>query len=252
METEIGNRGSKSIIGMPIHTFVIIVNEQRVDGSWWEKYKNKCISHLRCTLLGLEINFKVSYFPVGGPQCEALRAGEPRGLIHIPLLRYGNETEKIQTYISYSTKIRVPWAKKKLFCVLHPPPLLPPMKTPRGPIHSMAKAMEWIGFLGGKNFHRREEGENHKLDPWFLSGFIDGEGCFVCSIREDKNLKLVPSPPLAPPIDWRYGGGGRGPAGPHRGPPAGVTSWAAFSIKSTWEGSTTFRTDKKFSRWSNL
>ena len=122
METEIGNRGSKSIIGMPIHTFVIIVNEQRVDGSWWEKYKNKCISHLRCTLLGLEINFKVSYFPVGGPQCEALRAGEPRGLIHIPLLRYGNETEKIQTYISYSTKIRVPWAKKKLFCVLHPPP----------------------------------------------------------------------------------------------------------------------------------
>ena len=100
METEIGNRGSKSIIGMPIHTFVIIVNEQRVDGSWWEKYKNKCISHLRCTLLGLEINFKVSYFPVGGPQCEALRAGEPRGLIHIPLLRYGNETEKIQTYIS--------------------------------------------------------------------------------------------------------------------------------------------------------
>ena len=58
METEIGNRGSKSIIGMPIHTFVIIVNEQRVDGSWWEKYKNtrpkihKCISHLRCILMG--------------------------------------------------------------------------------------------------------------------------------------------------------------------------------------------------------
>ena len=51
METEIGNRGSKSIIGMPIYTLVIIVNEQRVDGSWWEKSKNKCISHLRCTLL---------------------------------------------------------------------------------------------------------------------------------------------------------------------------------------------------------
>ena len=40
METEIGNRGSKSIIGMPIHTFVIIVKEQRVDGSWWEKFSN--------------------------------------------------------------------------------------------------------------------------------------------------------------------------------------------------------------------
>ena len=109
METEIGNRGSKSIIGMSIHTFVIIVNEQRVDGSWWEKSKNKCISHLRCTLLGLEINFKVSFFPVGGPKSrKALRAGEPRGLIPIPLSRYGNETEKIKTYINYSTKIRVP------------------------------------------------------------------------------------------------------------------------------------------------
>ena len=68
METEIGNRGSKSIIGMPIHTFVIIVNEQRVEGSWWEKYKNtwpkihKCISHLRCTLMGFERNYKVSSF----------------------------------------------------------------------------------------------------------------------------------------------------------------------------------------------
>ena len=40
METEIGNRGSKSIIVCPIHTFVIIVKEQRVDGSWWEKFSH--------------------------------------------------------------------------------------------------------------------------------------------------------------------------------------------------------------------
>ena len=178
IETEIGNRGSKSIIGMPIHTFVIIVNEQRVDGSWWEKYKNKCISRLRCTLLGFERNFKVSYFSVGSPQCKALRAGEAWGLIPIPLLRYGNETEKIKTYISYSTKIRVPWAKKELFCVLHP--LLPPMKT-----FAFGKPI----FIGGRR------GENHKLDPWFLSGFIDGEGCFVCSI-----------PPPPPRVPGRGGG----------------------------------------------
>ena len=40
METEIGNHGSKSIIAVTlktIHTFTIIVNEQRVDGSRWEK-----------------------------------------------------------------------------------------------------------------------------------------------------------------------------------------------------------------------
>ena len=152
METEIGNRGSKSIIGMPIHTFVIIVNEQRVDGSWWEKYKNKCISRLRCTLLGFDRNFKVSYFSVGSPQCKALRGGEPWGLIPIPLLRYGNETEKIKTYISYSTKIRVPWAKKKVVL--------------------------------------RYSLENFQLDPWWVTGFVDGEGCFHVSITKNPKLKV--------------------------------------------------------------
>ena len=88
---------------------------------------------------------------MGGPKSlKALRDGEPRGLIPILLFKYGNETEKIKTYISYFTNIRVPWAKKKLFCVIHP--LLPPMKT--------------FAF-GRKSFHSREEGsgENYKLDP---------------------------------------------------------------------------------------
>ena len=65
METEIGNRGSKLIIVCPIHTFVIIVKEQRVDGSWWEKFSNtrpkinQCFSHLRCILVGFERNYRV-------------------------------------------------------------------------------------------------------------------------------------------------------------------------------------------------
>ena len=158
METEIGNRGSKSIIGMPIHTFVIIVNEQRVDGSWWEKYKNKCISHLRCTLLGLEINFKVSFFPVGGPKSrKALRDGEPIGLIPIPLFKYGNETEKIKTYIEikrfYSSKFHQSYIEKHNLCT---------------PLH-----------------------------PWFITGFSDAEGCISVSIFEDHNYKagfrVIPS-----------------------------------------------------------
>ena len=74
METEIGNRGSKSIIVCPnkqfIHKLLIIVKEQRVDGSWWEKswFSNtrpsiisQYFSYLRCTLMGLEINYHVSY-----------------------------------------------------------------------------------------------------------------------------------------------------------------------------------------------
>ena len=67
METEISNRGSKLIIVVClIHIFVIIIKEQRVDGSWWKKYKNtwhpimlKCFFHLRCTLMNLEINYPV-------------------------------------------------------------------------------------------------------------------------------------------------------------------------------------------------
>ena len=65
METEIGNRGSKLIIVWPIHTFVIIIKEQRVDGSWWEKFSNtrpkinQCFSHLRCILMGFERNYQV-------------------------------------------------------------------------------------------------------------------------------------------------------------------------------------------------
>ena len=74
METEIGNRGSKSIIICPnkqfIHKLVVVVKEQRVDGSWWEKswFSNtippiisQYFSHLRSTLRGFERNYQVSY-----------------------------------------------------------------------------------------------------------------------------------------------------------------------------------------------
>ena len=65
MEIEIGNRGSKLIIVCSIHTFVIIIKEQRVYGSWWEKFSNtrpkinQCFSHLRCILMGFERNYQV-------------------------------------------------------------------------------------------------------------------------------------------------------------------------------------------------
>ena len=113
METEIGNHGSKSIIGMPIHTFVIIVNEQRVDGSWWEKYKNtrpkihKCTSHLRYTLMGFERNYQVSFL-----------------------------FNEIHTYRGYSTQQKV---------LLH---------------------------------------------PWFVTGFVDGEGSFMINIVKNDKMKI--------------------------------------------------------------
>ena len=123
METEIGNRGSKLIIVCPIHTFVIIVNEQRVDGSWWEKISNtwpkikgvQCFSHLRCILVGFQRNYRV------------LSLSKQR-----------------HTYIGYST-----------------------LAT-----------------------QCRSDHETCKLNPNWVTGFVDGEGCFTVSIYQRKDLKL--------------------------------------------------------------
>jgi hypothetical protein len=28
------------------------------------------------------------------------------------------------------------------------------------------------------------------IDPWFLTGFVDAEGCFLIRVRKNNNLKL--------------------------------------------------------------
>jgi len=123
METEIGNRGSKLIIGMPIHTFVIILMEQRVDGSWWEKFSNtrpkinQGFSHLRCILMGFERNYQVSSL-----------------------------SKQRHTYRGYST------SNKKVVL--------------------------------------RSSLENFKLYPWWVTGFVDGEGCFHVEVRKNLSSKL--------------------------------------------------------------
>ena len=133
VETEIGNHGSKSIIVVSVtYTFVIIVNEQWVDGSRWEKFSNtrpkinQCFSHLRCILMGFERNYQV------------LSLSKQR-----------------HTYRSYTTyKDSLPVDKINLA------------------LTSSAK---------------------EKINPWFVTGFVDGEGSFHVSVRKNKNYKL----------DWR-------------------------------------------------
>ena len=96
------------------------------------------------------------------------------------------------------------------------------------------------------------------IDPNWLAGFTSGEGCFLV-IVERSTTKIAPiPPPLTPPLEWRYrgggivpsppspplewrygdpyplaGAGGRGPAGPHRGPPAGMRCKISFPIDPT-------------------
>jgi hypothetical protein len=63
IENEMGYRGSKSIAGLNIpqaKNKPVIVKEQRVDGSYIERWSKKNnISMLRCTLMGFERNYQV-------------------------------------------------------------------------------------------------------------------------------------------------------------------------------------------------
>ena len=34
------------------------------------------------------------------------------------------------------------------------------------------------------------EKENVKFNPWYITGFVDGEGCFQISILKNENLKV--------------------------------------------------------------
>ena len=91
-EREIDYRGSKSIIAVcPIHTFVIIVKEQRIDGSWRKKYNTlapRCFFRLRFILVGFERNYQIK-----------------------------NLSKLINMYRSYTSKAVVPECKGNLYNV---------------------------------------------------------------------------------------------------------------------------------------
>ena len=150
METEIGNHGSKSIIVCPIHTFVIFVKEQRVDGSWLEKswFKNngsrplsikrerswvtflkersiisQFLFNLRCILMGFESNYQVS--SLSYPKC---------------------------TYKFFTTLIVNGDSHKNNT-------LLAPIRT-------------------------------QKIHPWFITGFTDGEGNFSISVTKNNKSSI--------------------------------------------------------------
>ena len=130
METEIGNHGSKSIIVVSItHTFVIIVNEQRVDGSWWEKFSNpipkinQCFSHLRCILRGFERNYQV--------------------------LSLSKQRHTYRCYTTYKDSL--------------------PVDKINLALTSSAK---------------------EKINPWFITGFTDGEGNFSISVTKNNKSSI--------------------------------------------------------------
>ena len=193
IERKIDYRGSKSIIAVGTHLICvpaksIVVKEQRVYGSWREKYntfpapscffqffikKNwSSFSRLRCTLMGFERNYKIR--------------------IHFNQIH-------MQERLFYSYK-----AQTKSFV--------------------------------------EKQNLTHKMNPWFVTGFVDGEGCFLINMYKDnlnstgwrvklrfaialhvKDKSLLQEiqsylvPPLPPP-----GGRGGDQRGPTGDPPPGV------------------------------
>ena len=104
-ERKIDYRGSKSIIAVcPIHTFDIIVKEQRVDGSSWEKPKNiatpsasKSFSHVRCTLTGFERKGPPATSQGFAPSGMFMRQPN-RSLINYQVRILSNQINKLKKY----------------------------------------------------------------------------------------------------------------------------------------------------------
>jgi hypothetical protein len=125
-ETEMGYRGSKSVICESI-----AVKEQRVYGSWWGILSSNNVSHLRCILTGFERNYQVKI---------------PSNQIVIRYRCYS--TTKCNSRLNIKHNLN-----------LDPSGVL---RLGRGPA---------------------------ELDPNFITGFTDGEGCFTLSITKSNQIR---------------------------------------------------------------
>ena len=72
-------------------------------------------------------------------------------------------------------------------------------------LHSSVSSQKSVGVFRNKRFFstslqnarlvltpivRKDDGEKSKLDTWWVTGFADGESCFLVHLREKKNLKF--------------------------------------------------------------
>nr|YP_008964973.1 LAGLIDADG endonuclease [Annulohypoxylon stygium]AHB33532.1 LAGLIDADG endonuclease [Annulohypoxylon stygium] len=135
METEIGNRGSKSIVYLitflPSQIKYIIVKEQRVDGSCIElnTFKDENVPMLRCTLAGLE---------------RGCRNINKSILINTDL--FSKITESSQNRI-------------------------------------LSNQLNNVRFYSSMN----KAGTRSNINPWFLTGFADGEASFLVNVYKSSS-----------------------------------------------------------------
>ena len=90
--------------------------------------------------------------PVGGPQCKALLR-VPTGLMDLPI------------------------------------PVHPPLSGYGNETKQILTSRNYSAYKIAP-LHRPSEQENFQLDPNWVTGFVDGEGCFTVTVREKKNFHL--------------------------------------------------------------
>ena len=125
IEREMEYRGSKSIANFiypNTNSKVVIVKEQRVDGSYTGTRCTKISPVLRCTLMGLERGYQVR----------------------------APSNQEQSRYYSINT-----------------------LNLPSGNID--------------KPLHSTADSITHTLNPWFITGFTDAEGCFSIYVRNKSN-----------------------------------------------------------------
>jgi len=176
-EKNVGNRGSKSVIFNNI-----AVKEQRVYGSWCGK-----LSHLRFTLMGLERDYQVKI-----PSNQIIQ----RRLYSTTELAF-NDYNNIEKF----PQLNEPWFITGFTdaegCFLILIRKSPRNKLPIGRQSRSRSGGPWSGPLQvrARSFYTLTTASNLTsvnnpiMNPWFVTGFTDGEGCFWIDVYKDNAYK---------------------------------------------------------------
>jgi len=157
METEMGNRGSKSgSFGLPEP-----VKEQRVDGSY---LRSRIDSKLRCTLTDCESNYQISVL-----SNQFFLPKYP--LIRLPLIIAGDSFGVKQG------KKRIKFSATRNLTNLNTTTNLMSSRFP-----------SLLGVVSGAKGVNEEP--SLKLNPWFVTGLTDAEGCFGLYLYKKSTSKL--------------------------------------------------------------
>ena len=222
-ERVIDNRGSKStivrVLSINISVLIlIVVKEQRVYGSWQEKYTlllSRC-SHscLRYILMDFERNYQIkilsksSSIKIMGALYDTLRNYSLNiiSLFELQSIIIFKLNLKVRRYRSYTTiKIVVPRSELEISNIypnVECKRLVGGYKTPNFISYkllttSLRESLSWQSKSAKTRFYSATskkscfttEYRDLQLDPWWVTGFWDGEGSFHVFITQRNDLK---------------------------------------------------------------